>query len=306
MAIQLAASRMPSADGVETHLDEAAALVNAKDFLSIASVPEISFGLENAFAFPSPLPSPYEENNQAVGRLHRAGADWQKKPTAILVHGWNDATSHFVHFPMLAKKMNLLGLNVATLELPYHFQRRPRQRLGPASNFLSADILRVAQAAAQSVAEIRALTQWLKAQGSPRIGLLGVSLGGWLGGLTACHEPQLNALALVVPATRLDRLIEDLAFCQSIRAALRGRKIDFGRLDLFAAPPLVSKENMLLVEAVHDGFMPRETTEELWQRWDRPEIWRLPIGHITVFWKPGLIPRLASWFATKLDVPVAK
>ena len=203
----------------------------------------------------------------------------------------DDAINHFVRFPKMALNLKARGLNEVTLELPYHFRRRPRARLGAASNFLSADIFRTAQASAQAVAELRTLIRWLRAQGCPRVGLFGISLGGWLSGLTACHEP-LDALALAAPVTRLDRAIEEMAFCKSIRLALRGQVIHLGGLNLIAQTPLVPREKILLIEATHDLFIPRETVEALWESWGRPEIWRVGMGHVTVLDRPGMTRRI--------------
>jgi dienelactone hydrolase len=307
LAIQFAASRMPCPDRAAPRLEEAERLVNDTAFLAAdAPAPGLTFAGERAFSFTSPLPSPYEENNIVPGRVYRAGADWRNKPAVILVHGWNDAPNHYYRFPKLAQKINHAGMSAVTMELPYHFRRRPRQRLGAASNFLSADILRTAQAAGQAVAELRAMTRWLKEQGCPKVGLLGVSLGGWLGGLAACHEPRLDAVALVVPATRLDRAIQEAAFCKSIHAALGGRKIDMGRLNLLTAAPQMGKENVLLVEAEYDCFVPKDTVEELCRCWGGPEIWRFPVGHVTVFQVPGLTRRLVAWLERKLDAGDAR
>ena len=49
----------------------------------------------------------------------------------------------------------------------------------------------------------------------------------------------------------------------------------------------------LLVEA--------EQTEELWQKWKQPEIWRLPHGHISLALLPGLTGRVLRWLTPRLD-----
>src|SRR5581483_8330061 len=171
MAIQYAAAEMPDANGVDPHLEEASKLVNDPAFLGREIPPaRVHFAEDGVFHFASPLPCPFPECNRVYGRIYTEG-DWRGKPAVILVHGWNDKPNHFWRFPILARRLAQAGMTAATLELPYHFQRRPRARLGAASNFLSADILRTAQAAAQSVAEIQALACWLAEEGHARVGL---------------------------------------------------------------------------------------------------------------------------------------
>ena len=46
-----------------------------------------------------------------------------------------------------------------------------------------------------------------------------------------------------------------------------------------------------------------EQTEELWQKWKQPEIWRLPHGHISWMGAPGLTGRVLHWLSPRLNKP---
>jgi hypothetical protein len=41
--------------------------------------------------------------------------------------------------------------------------------------------------------------------------------------------------------------------------------------------------------------------EELWQKWQQPEIWRLPHGHVTTQFVLGLMGRVLRWLAPRLE-----
>ncbi|MGD0572074.1 MAG: hypothetical protein ABSB11_03545, partial [Sedimentisphaerales bacterium] len=43
--------------------------------------------------------------------------------------------------------------------------------------------------------------------------------------------------------------------------------------------------------------------EELWQKWQQPEIWRLPHGHASGQLRLGLMGRVLRWMAPRLDKP---
>jgi dienelactone hydrolase len=221
------------------------------------------------------------------------------------LHGWNDIIDHRCRFPVIAGQINRQGINAATLETPYHFQRRPRQ-LGSWSNFLCPEILRTTRATAQAIAEIRAFAGWLREQGCPAVGLWGISLGAWLAGLAACHDARWSCVVLMAPVARLDCVIEKLPFCRHIRAVLQGQPAVAARLNLTSSRPAISTSNILLIEAEHDLFMAKETVEELWRAWEQPEIWRLPEGHISVLCAIGLSNRIIRWIAPRMCEPVAK
>jgi len=145
-------------------------------------MPELEFSGPQDFHFPSWIQSRWQENNQVHGRLFRAGTDWNAKPSVIFLHGWNAEQQYRWQFPRLARHLVRAGVNVALIELPYHGHRRPRQA-DAIQNFISYDLLHMLEAARQSVADTQALLTWLRAQGSPSVGLWGVSLGAWLSGL---------------------------------------------------------------------------------------------------------------------------
>jgi dienelactone hydrolase len=305
-AIQCAAARMPQPDGGDAHVAEAHRLIESPEFIPAeVEAARVQFSGANRIHFETSCPGAFAENNVVHGRLYRCHQRWQKRPTVLLLHGWNDVINHRLRFPLMAGQLNRNGFNAATLEAPFHFQRRPRQ-LGAWGNFLCPDILRTVEATRQAVAETRACAEWLRQQGCPAVGLMGVSLGGWLAGLAVCRDARFSCAVLLVPVARLDRLVEEAAFCHGLRLALNGRAAGANKLNLTHGRPAISKENILLIEAVHDLFVPAETIEELWRAWDRPDIWRLRHGHISVLAAPGLNGRIIRWIAPRLRAQASK
>lgn len=284
-------------------LEEALEFLNGPDFIPAASDPaRIEFDGPRDFKFPTPRPSDDEENNIVYGRLYRCAKHWQERPVIILLDV-SPPLGHYTVFPWLARRFNRAGFNVAALVPPYELQRRPRRPM-------KGNLLDLAQAMAQNVAEIRALTGWLLDEGCPSVGLGGASFGGWIAGLTACSDARIAAVVLIVPGVRMCmwrssprvvwRRVRE-AF-QTLRPAHEA--MDTTRLNLLFSKPLVPKENILLIEGIHELFAdPQEAIEELWQKWQQPEIWRLPHGHISWIFMPGLTSRVLRWLAPRLDKP---
>jgi dienelactone hydrolase len=305
-AIELAAARMPRPDGRDSRLAEARRVIDSPEYIPAeVEAAKVQFTGAGRFCFETPRPGAFVENNTVHGRLYRCAQRWQEQPAVLLLHGWNDVINHHLRFPVMAAQLNRSGFNAATLEAPFHFQRRPRQ-LRAWGNFLCPDIMRTVEAVRQAVMESRAMAEWLRQQGCPAVGMLGISLGGWLAGLAVCHDARFSCAVLLAPVARLDRLVEEAAFCRSLRLAAKGERIVAGRLNLTEGRPAMPKENILLIESIHDLFVPRDTMEELWRAWDQPEMWRLRHGHISVLAAPGLNGRIIRWMAPRLRARAAK
>jgi hypothetical protein len=180
---------------------------------------------------------------------------------------------------------------------PYDLQRRPRRPR-------EENCLDFARVMAQNVAEIRSAVGWLLDEGCPSVALAGGSFGGWTSGLTACSDARIACAVLAAPAVR-PRFSPPVVW-RRFREALQALRpaheaIDTTRLNLILSTPVIPKENILLIEAIHDLLAQRQPIDELWQKWQQPEIWRLPHGHISLWFVPGLMGRVIDWLTPRLE-----
>jgi pimeloyl-ACP methyl ester carboxylesterase len=304
-ATQLVAMMKPARE-YNPRLEEALQYFKGPAFVSTESQPaRVEFNGSLHFRFPTPRPCDRTENNVVHGRLYRCAGRWQERPVIILMPGWNDSASYNLRFPLLAGRCNRAGFNVATLVAPYHFQRRPPGR----AIFDIGDLLLFAESIAQALAEIRALTGWLLKEGCPAVALWGYSQGAWYAGMAACRDARLAAVVLVAPPARAHPWVEQRAVRPRIRARLpRARELcealNGTALNLTSTLPVLRKEKILLIEAAHDHVIcPKAYTEDLWQSWGQPDIWRLPHGHVGVCcgFVPGLPGRILRWLALRME-----
>jgi pimeloyl-ACP methyl ester carboxylesterase len=291
-------------------LEEAIRFLNGPDFIPVESMPaRLEFEPGKArlrFRFPTPLPCRFDENNTVYGRLYRCSGRWQERPAIILLHGAGGDPDYHCGFPRIARRCNRSGFNAATLMAPLQFHRRPR-RFVTVLNW--PDYLLDAQICyAQAIAEIRALVGWLLAEGCPAVAVWGNSYGGALAGLVTCHDARLSAAVLCAPGLDLNVFLS--AARQVVWGGLRGEllkqqpaceALNQTVLNLATTRPCIPKDGVLLIEAMHDLFVPRESMEALWRAWGQPDIWRLPHSHSSRSLVPGLAGRVVRWLTPRLE-----
>ena len=300
MAIRSACRSVRSGKIEAGLLERAEEMLARSDFFPAETRPvELEFSGSHEFGFPSAVATPWPENNVVYGKLYRAGRDWRDRPSVLLVHGWNGELGYWYQFPFLARVLTGGGINVAMIELPYHARRRPRQ-LGAINNFISHDLVRMLEATQQALSDLRAVLAWLEGQGSPMLGMWGISLGAWLTGLVAAMDARVQLAVLMSPVVSLDHAIRDLPFCAPIRESLGGRKFDLQKLNLVTHKPLCAPAGVLILESVQDLFAPVETVEQVWEAWGKPDIWRLAHGHISVLASVPAMWRTVSWIKEKI------
>ena len=286
----------PSPDGA-AHAEEAAAFLASSDFFCPrVNAADLQFTGKDAFRFPSAVESPEAGNNTVPGRCELVAEDWRERPAVILLHGWNAELQYQWCLPYWSQLLTRAGINAFRFELPYHASRRPRSP-APIQNFLSGDLLHVTRATHQTLADVRSLALWLRAQGASSVTVWGPSLGAWLAGLAVAHQPELDAAVLLTPVVRMERALCELAFCEPIRGHLAGFHQQFERLNLVAHPPAGDKD-ILVVASQLDLFAPTETIDELERFW-HPEVWRLEHGHISVLLSGRVMRRIVQWVASR-------
>jgi hypothetical protein len=142
------------------------------------------------------------------------------------------------------------------------------------------------------------------------VGLWGVSYGGWLAGMTVCHDPRPAAAVMTIPGARLHPWLEEQAVWPSVRKDLSRQRgvceiLNQTALNLATARPAIPRENILLIDAIHDLLTPEESTQELCQAWGQCDLWRLPHGHFSIvcMTTPGLTRRVLRWLEPRLNTP---
>lgn len=294
--------------GAEPRLEEALRFLKGPDFIPAESLAaRLEFepaGSTWDFHFPTPRPGRFADNNVAYGRLYACTGRWQQRPAVILLHGAGGA-DYYLDLPRVARQCNRAGINAAKLMAPFQFQRRPREFAA----LHWPDYLAEAQICyAQAIAEIRALLGWLLLQGCPAVAVWGGSYGGALAGLMACYDARVAATVLVAPGLDMNVFLSAAKYVLwpglrevSLKQRPAREALNRTALNLANARPLIPKDHILLIEAIHDLCVQRQSVETLWQLWGQPHIWRLPHSHISRHLSPGLTGRILRWLAHRLE-----
>ncbi|MFZ1470874.1 MAG: dienelactone hydrolase-related enzyme [Paracoccaceae bacterium] len=153
----------------------------------------------------------------------------------VVFHHWNASSRS----PKLANFFSRRGITVVEMALPYHFERR-RPSSSHADHMLSPNLGRTIQSVRQAVLDGRKLIRALKTEGYQDISVLGMSLGSWVAGLIAAHDPAVRRAALLLSAGSLADMVWTGRATRHIRASLEA---DVGLADLRRAWAPLNLEN---------------------------------------------------------------
>lgn len=247
--------------------------------------------------FPSDILTDIPENNLVWAKVTEGGVS--KRALVIFHHwnarSWNDQIAHF-----FARR----GITVVELAMPYHFQRsRPGSLY--ADYMLSPNLGRTVQAVRQAVLDGRKLLGWLRSEGYRDISVLGMSLGSWVAGLVAAHDPAVSKASLFLTAGSLADMVWAGRATRAIRNSLEP-EIDL--LELRRAWGPLNLENyahrlvrpdlkMQIILATRDKVVLPEISEELLRCLKKagvePSLLRLNCGHYSLSLPPYILR--AGW-----------
>ena len=235
--------------------------------------------------------------NDRVGNRFFQHLENPNGPTVIISPPYRQI--NYIYLQCLAWRFVREGYNAVIHEAPYHMGRTP-PRENPGQGVLSADLVRCLKSMRQAVKDITGLIAALRAQGTQDITLYGASLGGLITGLATCHDPELTASVLVVPAVAPGKILFTTWIMRRIARNLRrlGYTMDeaiamLNLADIANFHPAISPERILIVKGNHDTVVPPHDTERLWRSWGQGPILRVPQGHLsTILLEPKLFPTI--------------
>jgi len=235
--------------------------------------------------FTSPVRTPYPENNVVNARWFPVHG---RRAIVLLPH-WN---SDAIAYVGLCRVLNMLGISVLRLSMPYHDIRMPAE-IRRADYAVSANIGRTLDAVRQGVVDIRSCFDWLEERGYTRFGIVGTSLGSCYAFIAAAHEPRIRVSAFNHASTYFADVVWHGQSTRHIRQEIE-QHIDLDRLRhaWLAVSPMAYfnqysrwPRKSLIVYAKYDlTFLP-EFSEQVVQEFQRygldHKVAVLPCGHYT-------------------------
>jgi len=219
--------------------------------------------------------------------MHTPG---RPRASVVALHGFTMGQPRIDAVVLLASQWYRRGLDVVLLTLPYHGARSPSESRFSGEHFAVPHVARMAEAVRQAIYELRLVVRWLREQNDAPVGVLGLSLGGYLSALAATLYDDLDFVVPMVPPV----CIGDLAW----RFYSKSRNFDpaaepafsYGELRAafrvhspLAHPLRVPRERVLIVAGRGDRIVPPEHPNALWEHWGRPAIHWYSGSHLAPF-----------------------
>jgi hypothetical protein len=206
--------------------------------------------------------------------LRHAG---EPRPWIICVHGYGMGSGALDLWAFEVEWLHRhLRLNVALPVLPMHGPRSPSRRSG--AEFFGASLLNSVHAEAQAMWDLRRLLAWIRGQGGTRVGVYGLSLGGYTTALLAALEGDLACAIAGIPAADFLRGVArvmtglDAVWLQRLGVDLDQAREVLRPISPLVLEPKVPKERRFILAATGDRLVTPDQVRDLWVHWDRPRI----------------------------------
>lgn len=234
--------------------------------------------------FPSAVTTKYPSNNTVHCEWYRPIGDGPFPATVVLdiLDGSQKVTK--LQSTYLAQK----GIACLTVQMAYYGPRRPSN-----SNvrLLMPDIDHTLGAIRQTVLDNRRAAAWLASRSEvdeKRVGIVGTSLGSFMGSLTAEMEPRFKKVAIILGGGGVVDAFYDHPQGDSIRKlweSMGGTKEKLKQM-IAIADPLTRAENLkdrevIMFAAKNDEIVPPTMCNRMWEAIGKPKIIWYEAGHYT-------------------------
>lgn len=225
--------------------------------------------------------------------IHEPG---RPRASVLALHGFTMGNPRIDAVVLLASQWYRLGLDVALLTLPHHGARTPVGARFSGEHFAVPHVARLGESVREAVYEIRQLVYWLKSESGAPVGVLGLSLGGYLAALSAGLCDDLDFVVPMVPPV----CIGDLAwrFFTRTRHYRQGGEAALPQEELRRAfrihspltfPLRIPRERAMIVAGRGDRIVPPEHPAALARHWDEPHLHWFSGSHLAPFGRDRIV-----------------
>ena len=225
-----------------------------------------------------------------IGRAQHWRHDPQEgpRPTLCVIHGFT-ASPYWVNSAFFSLPWFFYnGYDVLLYTLPFHGRRQSRRSPYSGHGYFAHGFANLNEAMAHAVHDFRVLVDHLLATSASRVGVTGLSLGGYTSALLGAVEDRLAVVIPNAAVTDIPALIHSWHPAASVLSlALKASGIPRDELDRglrYSCPmtyaPVVPKEHRFIVAGLGDRLAPPEQSEWLWEHWDRCRMHWFPGNHV--------------------------
>jgi hypothetical protein len=207
------------------------------------------------------------------------------RPWVVAVHGMSMGR------PLLDRRIfraahlhHELGVNVLLPVLPLHGSRRADIR--PRPGLPATDAMDDIHGLAQAAYDVRMLLAWVREQDATGIGLMGMSLGGYVTALVSGLEPALDCVIAGIPAVdfpaifaaHTPRAVRRMPwFREHVQLAQTLHRV----VSPLSFTPATPVDRRFIYAGTADRLLdPVAQGGALWEHWDRPKIYWFDRGHV--------------------------
>ena len=243
------------------------------------------------------LASYRDEHQRYVANLTVHARWWSEspptaRPVVILLHGWQQGPYWMIDRMMARAQWQAAGFDVVAMQLPMHGNRAPTDGDGghdlpSGALFPSPHLARTNESVGQAIADLRLLAAHLRRLGAPSIGVVGMSLGGYIASLWASLDASLAFAVAWVPTTSIAESMAQhgaptTAWQRAQKAGISTDLLD----DVFAVhspllrAPLLSPDKLWVVGGLGDRVTPPSHAEALAKHWQGANVRWFAGGHL--------------------------
>lgn len=282
---------------------DATAVFQAPPPITVAAMPGRGPGVEGGFVELLRFSSPYvavnpglrddyarHENNRTARAQH-----WRHesgpRPTLVVIHGFGASPAWFNSAFFALREVFAEGWDVLLYTLPFHGSRRgPRSPINGVGIFADG-MAHFCEAIIHAIHDLRVFVDHLQGQAVPRVGLTGLSLGGYTSALAAAVDDRFdfvvpNAAVTWVPPL-LDSWFPASIALRTLRTVARADREALERGIAVTSPltyaPVIPKDRLMVVAGLGDRLAPPEQSILLWEHWGRPALHWFPGSHVIHF-----------------------
>jgi dienelactone hydrolase len=218
--------------------------------------------------FPSPVVTDCKENNTVDCLYYRPMGKGPFPGVVVLDITAGDQTVS----RLIAANLASQGIAALFMQMPYYGPRRPA---GSKEKMLSANYIKSMANVKQAVLDVRQSTAWLESRpeiDAKRLGIVGTSLGSFIGSLSAEMEPKLGRVVVLLGGGGLVDAYYDDPRGKDYRKVwelLGGNKAKLEKL-IAPADPLTCAANLkdrkvLMINGKRDEIVFPKMAEALWK-----------------------------------------